>query len=62
MGKKVALNVLYNVGIIVCLFIAYEGYLQKHWSWVLGAVFVAVMLIILKVRLIKEVRQLTKKR
>jgi uncharacterized membrane protein len=62
MGKKIALNLLYNIGIIVALFVVYEGVQTQHYSYILGAGFVAVMLIILKVRLMKQVRELSRNR
>ncbi|RYY33695.1 MAG: hypothetical protein EOP46_15690 [Sphingobacteriaceae bacterium] len=62
MGKKVALNVLYNVGIIVSLFVGYEGLMARHYSYVLGAAFILTIFVVLKIRLMKEVREMNKKR
>ncbi|RVU01655.1 hypothetical protein EOD41_06760 [Mucilaginibacter limnophilus] len=61
MGQKIALNVIYNVGIIVCLFIGYEGIMSKHYSWVLGVAFILVIFVILKIRLMKEVRNMNRR-
>ncbi|RCH55013.1 hypothetical protein DJ568_11115 [Mucilaginibacter hurinus] len=62
MGKKIALNVLYNVGIIISLFVGYEGIATKNYSWTLGAVFIGAILVVLKIKLVKEVRELNKRR
>ncbi|RYE20142.1 MAG: hypothetical protein EOP51_18480 [Sphingobacteriales bacterium] len=61
MGKKLALNVLYNVGIVVSLFVGYEGFMAGNYAFVLGAAFIATILIVLKLRLVKEVREMNKK-
>ena len=60
MGKKLALNVLYNVGIFICLALAYEGFQGKHYEYIAGAVFIGAIFIILKIRLLKEVRDIQK--
>jgi len=61
MGKKLALNVLYNVGIFICLILVYEGALNKHYEYIAGAVFIGAILVILKIRLLKEVRNMQNK-
>lgn len=61
MGKKVFLNVVYNLAIFVSVYIGYWGFVQKQYAYVLGAAFIAVMFVVLKVRLIKEVRGMQKK-
>jgi hypothetical protein len=60
MGKKIALNVVYNLGIFLCLLVGYSGFEHKRYEYVLGTVFIAAILIILKVRLIKEIRSAQK--
>ena len=61
MGKKLALNVLYNIGIFICLIMIYEGALNKHYEYIAGALFIGAVLVILKIRLLKEVRNMQKK-
>ena len=58
MGKKLALNVLYNIGIFICLILIYEGALNKHYEYIAGALFIGAILVILKIRLLKEVRNM----
>ena len=60
MGKKLALNVLYNLGIILCFVMIYWSATHSRFDWIIAAFFVLVMLILLKVRLAKEVRSLQK--
>jgi len=60
MGKKLALNVLYTVGIFICAAIAYWGYQHAQYAYIAGAVFVGVLFIILKVKLLQQIRNLQK--
>ena len=61
MGKKIIFNVLYNLGIFLCLLVGYSGFEHARYEYVLGSVFIAAILIILKIKLIKEVRSTEKK-
>jgi hypothetical protein len=61
MGKKIALNVVYNLGIFICLILAWQGFQNKHYEYIAGAVFIGAVLVILKIRLLKEVRDMQKK-
>jgi len=61
MGKKLALNVLLNVGIFVCLVLIYTGFENKHYEYVAGAVFIGAILVILKIRLLRDVRNMQNK-
>jgi len=56
MGKKVALNVLYNIGIMTALFFIYIGISNRHFWYIAIAVFVGTLLVFLKIKLLKEVR------
>ncbi|MFD0795670.1 DUF6358 family protein [Mucilaginibacter litoreus] len=62
MGKKVALNVFYNIAIFACLAIVYTAWEHQRWEYVLGCSFLAAMFIIFKIKLIKEVRALQRKK
>jgi hypothetical protein len=56
MGKKLALNVLYTVGIFVCMAIGYWGFQHSRYEYIAGAAFIAVLFIVLKVKLLRELR------
>ena len=60
MGKKLALNVFYNIAIFVCLIIGYSGIEHKRYEYVLGTVFLAALLIVFKIKLIKEIKAANK--
>jgi hypothetical protein len=57
MGKKIALSTFYNLCIILCIVLAYTGYTNKHYEYILAAVFGGTIFIVLKIRLLKEVRK-----
>jgi hypothetical protein len=60
MGFKLVLNVLYTIGIVLCLFVAYQN-IAKNYT-LLGVAILAVgVLIVLKIRLLKDVRNSQKK-
>ena len=56
MGKKVALNVFYNIAIFLCLISVYTGFEHARYEYVLGGAFIAGVFITLKIKLIKEVK------
>jgi hypothetical protein len=56
MGKKVALNVFYNIAIFLCLISIYTGFEHARYEYVLGGAFIAGVFITLKIKLIKEVK------
>jgi hypothetical protein len=56
MGKKLALNTLYTIGIFLSVVTAYWGFGNKHYDYVALAVFVGALFIILKIKILKEVR------
>jgi heme O synthase-like polyprenyltransferase len=57
MGKKIALSTFYNLCIILCIVLAYTGYTNGHYAYILAAVFGGTIFIVLKIRLLKEVRK-----
>ena len=62
MGKKLALNVLYNIGIFICLVLAYTfGFEHPRWDYLASVVIIGGVLVVLKIRLMKEVRNMQKK-
>lgn len=61
MGKKVFLNVFYNICIFICLITGYQyGIVQKQYAYLLGAALIIAIFIVLKVRLLKEVKKTQK--
>jgi len=61
MGKKILLNTAYNIGIFITLMTAYWGFTQSRYEFVAAGVFVAAIFIVLKVRLVKEIRSSMKR-
>lgn len=61
MGKKLGLNVLYNVGIFLCLIVGYQyGIAQQNFVLLTGAVVLVTLLVMLKIKLIKEIKNTQK--
>jgi acyl-CoA reductase-like NAD-dependent aldehyde dehydrogenase len=56
MALKLFLNVLYTIGIFVCAVIVWWAFPIHQYMYVLAAVFVAGLFIILKIKLLKELR------
>ncbi len=61
MGAKLLLNILYNLGIILCVILIYWSINHHRYDWTAAGVFIIAITIILKIRLAKEVRALQKK-
>jgi hypothetical protein len=61
MALKFFLNVLCTIGIIVSLYVAYWGYTHMQFMIIAGAVFVGTICVLLKLKIMKEVRDMTKK-
>ena len=56
MALKLFLNVLYTIGIVISLYTVYWGYTNSQYAFLLGGVFIAAIFIVLKIRLVKQVR------
>lgn len=56
MGKKLALNVLYTIGIFICFAIGYWGFQHSRYEYIAASAFIAILFIVLKVKLLKELR------
>ncbi|WP_374948386.1 DUF6358 family protein [Mucilaginibacter sp.] len=56
MGKKVALNVFYNLVIFVCILVIYSAFEHGRYEYILACAFIAGIIITLKIRLIKEIK------
>lgn len=50
------LSVLYNIGIFISLYTVYWGFTNKRYEFLAGGVFIAIIFIVLKIRLLKQVR------
>jgi hypothetical protein len=61
MGFKVFLNVLYNVCIFICAYFVYKSIMSHNWPIALGSFFLLGMVIIFKLRLLKDIRNSQKK-
>jgi len=62
MWKKALPNVLYNVGIFVCLITGYQyGIEGKNYGFLAIAVLLLAIFIVLKIRVFKEIRNSFKK-
>jgi hypothetical protein len=61
MAKKMFLNVLYNICIFICLITGYTYGIEKgNYVFLAGAVVIIAIFIVLKVRLLKEVKRAQK--
>ncbi|HEY2581375.1 MAG TPA: DUF6358 family protein [Mucilaginibacter sp.] len=61
MWKKVLPNVLYNIGIFLCLIFGYQyGIEQKQYGFLFGAILLLAIFIVLKIRLYKEIKKAQK--
>jgi hypothetical protein len=63
MGKKLFLNVFYNIGIFICLITGYQyGFAANppQYGYVAAAAVIIAIFIVLKVRLLKEVKNAQK--
>ena len=61
MGAKLFLNILYNLGIILCVILIYWSLNHHRYDWMAAGIFIIIVTIFLKIRLAKEVRALQKK-
>ena len=61
MVLKFILNILYNLCIVICALVIWSGFNNHNWAYVAGALFIGVLIIIFKLRLIKDVKNQTKK-
>ncbi|WPU98312.1 DUF6358 family protein [Mucilaginibacter sp. cycad4] len=57
MGFKLVLNVLYTMGVALCFIVAYKMFTEKNYLIMAGAMVVGVVVIFMKLRLLKEVKE-----
>ncbi|WP_040300777.1 DUF6358 family protein [Arcticibacter svalbardensis] len=62
MGKKIFLNVLYNLALIILVLCVFWSAKDGQYAITLGSVVLSAFIIFLKIKLKKEVNELIKKR
>ncbi len=62
MAKKILLNILLNIAIMTIVLSAIWSYNNAHYGLLVGTIMLLAMLIFLKIRLVKKVRELTRKK
>lgn len=61
MWKKILPNVLYNIGIFVCLITGYEyGIKQGNYIYLAGAAVLIAIFVVLKIRILKDIKNTQK--
>lgn len=60
MGKKFVYNVLLNIGLIAMIFTAASSFKKEQYIIAIGAILIIVLLSFLKIKLLKQVRAITK--
>lgn len=61
MGKKLIPNVLYTVAIFLCVIAGYQyGIVQKQYGYLIAAIVLIPIFIILKIRILKDIRNTQK--
>ncbi len=58
---KILLNVFYTLAIVVSMYFVYMGFINKRYEFCLAGAFSAGIFIILKLKLIKQVKEGNKK-
>jgi len=61
MALKLIMNVLYTICIFICIVFVFYSVKNHHWSYVMGGTFIGAMVVIFKLRLIKDVKESQKK-
>lgn len=62
MGLKFLLNIIYNVGIFVLIVCLVWAFKHQEYPVMAGVIFLLALLVLLKIRLIKQVKELTRNR
>lgn len=61
MAFKLVLNILYTIGLVLCAFVAYRYFMAKNYTVMAVAILAGAAVIILKIRLLKDVKNSQKK-
>ncbi|UOE49923.1 DUF6358 family protein [Mucilaginibacter sp. SMC90] len=56
MGFKLVLNVLYTMGVALCFIVAFKMFTTHNYPVMAGAMIVGVVVIFMKLKLLKEVK------
>ncbi|MXV14201.1 DUF6358 family protein [Hufsiella ginkgonis] len=62
MGYKILLNIAYNIALFLMVMSAIWSFNHQRYGLLLGSIFVMVIVVYLKIRLIKKIKELTKSR
>lgn len=62
MAKKFLLNIFYNLAIIMLVLSGIWAYNNKHFLFIIPIAAAIALFIFLKVRLVKQIKSLTRKR
>ncbi len=62
MKAKILLNTAYTIGIVLCIITLIWGYQHSRYEFVMAAVLVGATFIVLKIRLLKEVKSIINNR
>jgi mannose/fructose/N-acetylgalactosamine-specific phosphotransferase system component IIC len=57
MGFKLVLNVFYTMGVALCFIVAFKMATTHNYPIMAGAIIVGVVVIFMKLRLLKEVKE-----
>ena len=61
MGKKLLLNTLYTLGIVISIIVGFEyGIQQQQYGILSGAVLIIAIFIVLKIRILKDIKNTQK--
>ena len=61
MGIKLFFNTLYTIVIVIALIAGYQyGIVQKQYNYIIVAVVIIAIFIVLKVKLLKQIREAQK--
>ena len=56
MKAKILLNTAYTIGVVLCIITLIWGFQHSRYEFVMAAVLVGATFLVLKVKLLKEVR------
>lgn len=59
MVLKFILNIAYTICLVLCVLVIISGFKNHNWAFVVGATFIGVLIFIFKLRLIKDVKNIT---
>lgn len=62
MAKKILLNIFFNIAIFTLILCSIWLFNHQHYALLLATVFALALFVYFKIRLIKDVREMRKKR